>query len=255
MRFTLLLALAVSGCEHDLLAEIHDAPFTGCPTPAQVATGNYKVYLNTEGVTLRKGCGDDSRTNCTDIAPADNTVVPPFLDGVTGRQTFIEAVVAKAQAALAPYSVDIVTTRPVSGDYEMIVLGGDPLAFGCTNPSCGGIAPDAGCGQQLVTRDHVDVLFDRGVNDTIETYAGAAVLSQIGNMTGLVPTTVFDDCMCDIDEVCLDGSGHWGTPGTMCTFGSNAPTTTAVRTTGSPDNCNIPVEDEPAMLKAAFGCR
>ena len=256
---TMLATLALTACEEDLLADLPDAApdaTTGCPTPLEpLAVGTYKVYLNTEGVTVTKGNGcDNSRIDCSLIVVADNTMVPPFLPGNAGRRPFIDAIVAKAQAALAPYSIDIVTVRPTTGDYEMMVLGGDGATIaGCTG--CGGVSPYAGCGRGLSNRNHISFIFDFGMelmpdgSGDIEYYA-SNILSELGAVVDLVPTTVGDDCMCRFDAGCGNRA-----PGTMCTFGTNVPTTTGLEPSGAPYNCNISPQDEPAQLKKAFGCR
>jgi hypothetical protein len=251
---TILATIALAACEKDLLADLPDAgadATTGCPMPVQpLAPGTSKVYLNTEGVTLRKGDCSDSRTNCTQMVMVDNTVVPPFLPGDAGRQPFIDGIVAKAQAALAPYSIDVVTVRPTAGDYQMIVLGGDSSIVGCGD--CGSVGPYAGCGANVGSRNHISMIFDFGVSgmDVDNEWYASALLSELGNLLSLVPTTLANDCMCRFDAECVNR-----TPDTMCTFGTNVPTTTAVDSFGGPLNCNISPQDEPALLKKALGCR
>lgn len=251
LRMRLLFVLALFGCEKDLLAELPDAPIPDastevCPTPTQpLPAAAYKLYLQTEGVTLYK-CGDDSRTNCTDLITTTGTVVPPFLEGVATRQEFIANIVAAAQDRLASYSIDIVTERPASGNYYMFVVGGSPSvsactpdAFSCTPFSC---AP--------TNRNAVDMIFDRGLADPPGIYA-SSLLSDLGALVGMTATVVPDDCECRFDTPCTMSSAE------ICSFGRHVETTKAVTNDDPPLplNCGTQIQDEPAILKLMLGCR
>jgi hypothetical protein len=252
MRITsFVLAIAtLAGCEKNLLKELPDAPPmpdasidappSGCPTPAQpLAPGNFQVYLVTEGITLSKinGC-DDSRTNCTMNAAADQTVVPPFLPQAADRQAFIAELVGKVEAQLAPYSIDIVTTRPTASEYDMIVLGGDPVSVTGGCPACTALTP-FDCMSD--NRHHIDLVFDFGEGTNSNKYVNT-VLDDIGVMLGLAATTTPGDCMCRLASGCLTP------PGPLCTYGRNLPVDTNFA-------CSRATQDEPAMLQAALGCR
>src|SRR5438105_4580457 len=72
---------------------------------------------------------DDPVNNKTSILTNAYTM-PPFLMNDAQHATKIAAIVAEAQAVLAPYNITITTTRPASGTYDMMVAGGTPQAAG-----------------------------------------------------------------------------------------------------------------------------
>jgi hypothetical protein len=246
MRLVALLVIA--GCQKDLVAELPDAALdagidalaSACPTPAQpLAPGKHEVYLNTEGVTLMKCAADDATTNCTTLITNDVVAVPAFLPGMTGRTDAIAQIVAMVQAKLAPYSVDIVTTRPTSVDYQMVVLGGSYLLAGQTSPNVTGLTP-SNC---AFAARAVDYMFDEGLDQGTLVYADAMV-DDLGVLMGLAPANAAGDCMCRLDASCT------GSPPADCTFGVNVLTTTDTLF-----DCGRTTQDEPALLKTAVGCR
>ena len=83
--------------------------------------------------------------------------MPPFLPGVAGRQPYIDQIVTTAQGALAPYSIDIVTTRQANLHDEMMRL----LGHGNQYPLPGGTALYAAAYRPLVRLYHYDVLVRR----------------------------------------------------------------------------------------------
>jgi hypothetical protein len=254
MRLLLLIAMLGAGCEHDLLAGLRDAAIdppdaytgTGCPPAAEpLAAGTYKLYLNTEGVTLTAGASD-ARANISDIPTAGPHVVPPFLDGVAGREDFIAQIATSAQSVLAPYSIDIVTERPSSGDYYMFVLGGDPMTV--TGKPCVGCNAISDFNCMLQTRDDVDLMFDNGMADPYtSTYYATTLLDDLSAILGFPVTTPPHDCASRFADL----------TGPLCTFGSFVATSNGVNTmTGFHSNCGItPDVDETAELKQALGCR
>jgi hypothetical protein len=246
MRLILFVAL-LAGCEKDLLKDLPDAgtdampdaASAACPTPSQpLAPGNTKVYVVTDGITLAKTSGcDDSRTNCTVNVVADQTVVPPFLPGNPDRDAYIASILTKSQETFAAYSIDFVTTRPATGDYHMIVMGGDPVAVTGTCDTCASLTP-ADCTANK--KDHLDLVFDKGEGGTANPYV-YTIASDLGAMLGMAGTTVPGDCECR-------GNGCSVPPGTVCTFGVDVPT--------DPNySCGRTTQDEPAILKDAVGCR
>ena len=107
-----------------------DAPTMCAPKTAPLAPGMHTIYLNFDGVTLMRGT-DNASMNMSDLIP-DTITVPAYV--ATGdasvRQGRIDLIVDYVQRALAPYSVDVVTTRPAAAPYMMMVIGGKPEDFG-----------------------------------------------------------------------------------------------------------------------------
>lgn len=244
----LLVMLVLAGCQKDLVAELPDAaapdatsvPATSCPTPTQpLAAGRTKVFLSTEGVTLTKGCGavDNAVMNCSTLIANDPTAFPAFLPGMAGRDAYIAQIVSMAQAQLAPYSIDIVTTRPTSGDYSMVVLGGDYTLSTGNDPRLLGLATNANC---AIQSRGVTLMFDKGTSG-VSRYA-YYLLDDIGIQYGLAPVRVDRDCMCTFDPECVDADA--------CVFGVDVAVTASTEFA-----CGRTTQDEPALLKQALGCR
>lgn len=128
MRLALtLFALAACGDDGtalvpDAAPPAPDAPVASahCPDPPAnpTAPGRHIVYVNMDGVTLTKTAGcSDSKTNCTNLIVDDTATVPQFLPNTLGREDFIAEMLRLTRARLAPYSIELVTERPTSGDY------------------------------------------------------------------------------------------------------------------------------------------
>jgi hypothetical protein len=233
----LLILVACGGSSAPPSIDADVEPGTGCPeTPADPsAPGAFTVFLATEGVALTTGC-NSSATNCTTILPADATI-PPVFSSEPARDAVIAEIVDLARSRLVPYSVDLVTTRPSTGVYNMIVFGGDAVTVGLPNSPVS--AAPFNCNN--TPDDRIALLFDRGIVDVTATDYANQVLFQIATMEGLTFTQTSDDCQCQLDAECAN-------TGALCTF-SSAPTSTMVPT------CGRTIQDGPALLKEAFGCR
>ena len=194
------------------------------------------MFLNFDGVTLTKGNCNDAPTNCVDYVTTDQTVVPPFLNGNADRAADIAAIVQVVNDALAPYSIEIVTSRPASGSYDMIVVGGDPSLVG---GSAGllGLAP----GNCTPRTNLVSMEFDHGYTAPY-VYANL-MLSDIAVFAGLSASTDPGDCMCRVAMGCAIS------PTKVCTFartGNVDPTVSCGR---------VSPQDEQAELDTAYECR
>lgn len=212
-----------------------DASTTCPPKMAPLAAGTHKAYLNFDGVTLTKG-NDDSGNNVSTVLMNDPSVIPMWGSTLSPstRQGRIDAIVDYVQRALAPYSIDIVTTRPASGPYTMHVLGGRSQDFGFP-ADIAGVSSHA-C---TPTPNGVSLIFD--VAGFSSTDFATSVLSDIGLMGGLGLSTRHNDClnrMAPVDQ------------GLVCSFDSMSATVT------DSNNCGrTPTQDELALLKDAYGCR
>ncbi|HEX5058304.1 MAG TPA: hypothetical protein VFV99_03040 [Kofleriaceae bacterium] len=240
-----------AGCEKDLLENVHDAgadadlpvvdaPVGRCkaPTTDPPPAAQYTLFVNFDGVTLGVCSSPDSRANCSNLIQTDTTF-PAFLDGNPARDSFIASILFPVRKALAPYSIDVVTTRPASGNYYMMVVGGTPALIGAPS-GVGGIAP-ASCNPADL-RNGVSLIFDRGQAPTTSDYA-SSILSDMGVFAAIpVTNSPVTDCLCRVNGCDFKGG--------LCTYGVNS--------TVNPDpqfNCGLTAVDEPAMLQAVLGCR
>lgn len=156
-----------------------------CPGPActaalqpQHAQGHRVVFLNFDGVTLtRSFTNDDARINVSAIVNSPTEVVPPFdpadlvSTGGLSRAQIIAQVVEDLYVIHEPYDVEFVTVRPASGDYSMVVFGGNCDEVASRN--CAGVAI-RDCGDQMPA--NVTFVFARGlrVRDLATTAAQEA---------------------------------------------------------------------------------
>lgn len=237
MKQMMWMVMALAACGDGGSAKpdaMIDAPTMCAPKMAPLAPGMHTVYLNFDGVTLTKG-NDDSAANVSSVLMNDPSVIPmwgPTLSAST-RQGRIDAIVDYVQRALAPYSVDVVSTRPASGLYTMHVLGGQSQDFGYPM-GVAGIAPQK-CSPIY---NGVTLIFDVGTFTA--TDFATSVLSDVGLMAGMGVSSRHNDCLnrtSPIDQ------------GLVCSFDS-------MSTTMAPNDCGrTPTQDEPKLLMDAFGCR
>ena len=141
----------------------------------------------------------------------------------------IETAAADVQQALAPYAVDVVTERPATGDFTMIVLGGAPSLVGALDTTVS-LAPSS-CGGERVA-----LVFDKGQVDYVN-----AILGDVGMLAGLAAADVDGDCMCRT-SACVAATAE------RCRFSRAAVTDPGY-------SCGRATQDEPGLLEDAFGWR
>lgn len=81
------------------------------------------VYLVFDGLSLTTGSSDAPARNVSQNLPAPFTA-PPFFADESNRVEKLALIADGARTILAAYNIEVVTERPATGDYEMIVLGG-----------------------------------------------------------------------------------------------------------------------------------
>jgi len=196
-------------------------------------TGAHLLYLVYDGVMLMSGNCDDSRTNCTSLATA-NTTVTPFEATRANRQQFLDDITAAIRQQLAPYDIEVVTTRPASGDYRMIVFAQCVSSLSCQSGIIG-VALN-GC-NATAARNSIALAFDQGTTSTFTAseYGGLAIF-DLGITAALGPTLgIAGDCM------------NQGGTGLPCTFGTNV-LVQGVSCTGAAN------QNEDLLMEEAFGC-
>ena len=133
-------------------------PLAGPDLPPQRVGKPATLYINFDGAVLRRGCGNDSRHDCSSLADMFDGYVGPFI-GTEGRRAQI---VQSVRSDLEDIGIRAITRRPEDPDAEYtMVLYGD-----IGDQDFAGIAPYVDCG-------------DLWPNDTC--FAGTYLGSNVGS--------------------------------------------------------------------------
>jgi hypothetical protein len=173
------------------------------------------LYLNFAGVTLTQATASDSTQNRASWLTTTSSAVPPWHQGASQRANDITTIVNGVKSRLANTPIKVVTTRPTSGPYVMVVFGGERTGDGGT----------VGTIYSQATNEHDcgDVVKnDIGwVSDTVSvSYAQDLTIGAIGWGVGLNGTSSGDDCMCGWANNCDSNNG-------ACTLATSIATTTS----------------------------
>lgn len=216
------LGLDAAGTDVDAVptdAEVPDA----APTPAA-----FTLFLNFGGATLMQAAVDNPAMNKSSLITGTK-VISAWADTAG-----IPTIVADVTAALAPYDIDVVTTRPITGNYVMILFGASPTQAGFANGT-GAIMP--------VTCTPLSNVIAFVFNPVTTPHDVARfAIATMGHLHDVPLSNQADDCMCYAAAEC------------------NA-TATAACTIGGADTVMDPAEpcetvapfDEAARFLAAFG--
>lgn len=217
-----------------------DAGSTGGPTtdamppPTTPSCTSRTVYLNFEGQMLTQGPSDATQNQAGWMTIPSGTA-PPYLSGNANRAAAIQTITDGVRMELSQFPITVVTTRPASGNYVMIVFGGQNTAVGSkytgavNQLDCGDQRPNdvAWISDGVTPVQHV-------INDTI---------GAIGFGLGLTATSDPMDCMCGWANNCqsIDTA--------PCTLGSPI-----ARDTTASQTCSGAAarQDEVATLHNAF---
>ena len=213
-----------------------DAAVVSIDAPAPACASGRKLYLNFDGVTLNQAAASDSATNKAGWLTNASSAVPPWRQASGTRATEITEVVDGVKARLSTTPIEVVTTRPASGPYVMIVLGGN-------NTGSGGVV---GTQYAFATSKHdcgdtvkSDVGWVSNMNGSTTELVADLVIGAVGWGMGLDGTTDTNDCMCGWASSCTNAAG-------ACTLAANI--TTAV-TLGGETACP---NQNPQNAVAAF---
>ena len=200
---------------------------------AVVCTQARSVYLNFEGQTLTKATASDATTNKAAWLNKATGTAPAFRANSGNRAADITQITNGITAALAAIPVDVVTTRPTTGAYMMVVFGGTAAQIGS---DFGGAVQKLDCGN-LVTSDVAWVADGVTPNQRVINFA----LGAIGFGVGLTATTETGDCMCGWDNQCQQSTAQ-------CTFSASI-----ARDPAANQLCpNVTTQNEPQSLQQGF---
>lgn len=246
-QFLILAISAVAACGGggggsppdgpQLIDAAPDVP-AGCD---QIVGGTHKVFLNFDGVALQPGT-TSAMTNTTSLLDEAHTV-PAWRPNDPARDTAIAAVICDARLTLQQFDVDVVTTRPATGPYTMIVIGG--AATDLAMPAGVQALAELDC---MRTRA-ADVAWisqywqGNATSTEIEPRSMAQLIAgSIGIFNGVDGSTTAGDCMCGWGNLCMLQ------PSNICTFGAAS--------TADPMYCSTTAtQDEVGALRTAYGAR
>jgi len=177
-----------------------DAPFTfNCATAP--TAGTHKLFLQFEGATLTRGASDAVMNRFSGVAGSvSSATVPAWRATAPDRAAQIHDVVCDIRESMYPFDVEVVTTRPTFGDFDMIVFGG-------SFPDLG-YAPSPGTFIFSLTTQDCNNANQRDVAWVTEHPSGADMLTTIetanyavaalGQDNGLGASKSATNCMCNL---------------------------------------------------------
>jgi hypothetical protein len=202
MRAAPVVALLVCGCHAHLgdgpspLGAGDDAPVgvdsaamndAAAVDAASACFNGRRVYLNFDGDKLTKGPSDATTDHAVWLGVTTATV-PKFHANSATRTQDIQTVIDLINDKLGTFPISVVTQRPASGPYVMVVFGGDRTIVGTQYNYA---VNNLDCGDGVKS----DVAW---VSDTIPTLQKTAdfAVGSIAYGIGLTGTHDPNDCMC-----------------------------------------------------------
>jgi hypothetical protein len=183
-------------------AEIDAAPGDDAALPSPDAAiarcASRTVFLNFDGQALQQGPSDATMNRASWMQVAAGTA-PPYLNGNGNRNATIQTIVDGVRAQLAQFPVTVVTTRPISRAYVMIVFGGQMNQVGSRYT---GAVNTLDC-EDVRPNDVAWISDSVAPTQVVINYAVGA----IGFGLGLTATTDPSDCMCSWDNGCQPNGG------------------------------------------------
>ena len=176
------------------------------PAVADARPRAVTVYLRRDGGTLTAGW-DDSRRDVSSIAwqgeDGESVTIPKW----RGGDRRWKRVVACVRERFAPFAVDIVERRPASGDYVIVMVGGNSALLGFGG-MVSGLSPYTG---EVVARG-VSYVFPENMRHDVEgTCVG--ILHEVGHTLGLDHAYLCEDPMSYLSGC---GKKTWQDADTAC---------------------------------------
>ena len=145
------------------------------------------IYLSFEGEPLTKATPSDATQNKVNWIGVTSVNVPGYRLGDGDRATKIATITQRIKDALAGFPMQVVTMRPASGPYVMIVFGGDRDQLGTQYSYA---VNHFDCGDPV--KSDVAWVSDDVPFDKVDDYA----IGAIGYGLGLGGSNDPNDCMC-----------------------------------------------------------
>jgi hypothetical protein len=214
--------------------ETPDAPIGSQPDGAPVCSNGRVVYLNFEGATLTAAAASDATQNRASWMQISQGTAPKYKAAAADRDQQIQAIVTGVRGQLASFPITVVTQRPATGPYVMIVYGGVANQVGSR---FGGAVNTLDCGD--VRKSDLAWISDNvSPNQRVVNFTVGA----IGFGIGLTATSDPLDCMCGWDNACISDNSA------PCKLSQ-----TIARDPAANQLCaGLTTQDEPAAFDAAF---
>ena len=186
-----------------------DAP----PQNAACPNGR-KLYLHFDGgITLADAAASNSAANQAAWLTNASAAIPQWRPNSGTRAADIQFIVDGVKSRLAATPIEVVTTRPASGPYVMVVFGGYRTNDGGTVGTIYSHATGShDCGD--VVKSDVGWVAERASDDGTLNYVADLAIGSIGWGLGLNGTTDPTDCMCGWTTNCNSAVG-------ACTLSAN----------------------------------
>jgi hypothetical protein len=165
--------------EHAFLDRaLEPPPSLGAGRPRPFSISPNVLYLNFDGATISKAADSDAHANTSFLCGG---VVPAFdhTEHAGTRTEVIDRVSSAVDRLFADFDLEVVTIRPASPPYQMVVVGGDPSLCG-QPPGYSGLAP-LDC-DNLVESD-VAFVFSDGI--TSSEMLAVVIAHEAGHALGL----------------------------------------------------------------------
>lgn len=238
-----VLGACASGGENTLPDYVPDAATSdgpiansdGPPGDSPAVCNKAKVlYLNFNGQALTKGTTSDAKTNVVAWMAGKTAATAPAF----GRNAEALQINSGITSGLSAMSVDVVTVRPASGDFMMIVFGGDNTNIGTQFTKA---VQSLDCGN-LVPSDVAWIAGSATVQEAINFSLGA-----VGFGVGLTATTGTSGCMCGWANSCQQVLTA------ACTFSGNIATDPMTPTGGAAQTCpGVSSQNETMKIQDGF---
>lgn len=177
------------------------------PIDAPMCFNGRVVYLNFEGQALTDAAVSDATQNLASWMTIATGTAPAFRAASGTRAADIAEITDGIRMQLSEFPISVVTTRPATGPYVMIVFGGTAQQIGSMySLAVNQLDCDDSEKSDVAWISDAPGLSNQAV---INTAIGA-----IGFGLGLTATTDPNDCMCAWGNLCQPGAG-------ACTLSAN----------------------------------
>lgn len=180
-----------------------DAPQFSCTSPS---AGTHKIFLAFEGITFTSATTSDAALNAASfLAPmATTAVIPAWKAATSDRATQIASIVCSMRQSLFTFDVELVTTRPATGDYEMIVFGGQGNDLGYNFGSNTTLTSFAGLDCMNANQRDVAWVAEHPISNIADASSAADsasfAVAVLGVGDGLAASKDPRNCMCNISS-------------------------------------------------------